>query len=87
MDGPARACTCGWRRVLLERLVVNRPHPWGLLITFIELIKTPRYAFWDKPFIHVAPELERLFDSVAKSCMVTPGAPAAAAATPDGASA
>merc|ERR1712193_18151 len=23
-------------RVLLERLIVNRPHPWGLLITFIE---------------------------------------------------
>lgn len=29
-------------RVLLERLIVNRPHPWGLLITFIELIKNPR---------------------------------------------
>ena len=28
-----------WCRVLLERLIVNRPHPWGLLITFIELIK------------------------------------------------
>ncbi|KAJ4727200.1 putative Ccr4-not transcription complex [Melia azedarach] len=26
-------------RVLFERLIVNRPHPWGLLITFIELIK------------------------------------------------
>ena len=32
-------------RVLLERLIVNRPHPWGLLITFIELVKNPRYAF------------------------------------------
>jgi CCR4-Not complex component, Not1 len=31
-------------RVLLERLIVNRPHPWGLLITFIELIKNPRCA-------------------------------------------
>ncbi len=30
-------------RTLLERLIVNRPHPWGLLITFIELIKN-RYA-------------------------------------------
>ncbi|KAG1667787.1 hypothetical protein FOA52_010824 [Chlamydomonas sp. UWO 241] len=29
-------------RVLLERLIVNRPHPWGLLVTFIELIKNPR---------------------------------------------
>eukprot|EP00934_Nitzschia_sp_Nitz4_P003719 Nitzschia sp. Nitz4//scaffold308_size21609//5174//12956//NITZ4_008602-RA/size21609-processed-gene-0.37-mRNA-1//-1//CDS//3329547152//3709//frame0 len=26
-------------RVLLERLVLHRPHPWGLLVTFIELIK------------------------------------------------
>merc|ERR1712060_928490 len=37
-------------RVLLERLIVNRPHPWGLLITFIELIKNPRYAFWSQSF-------------------------------------
>merc|ERR1712210_6413 len=33
-------------RVLLERLIVNRPHPWGLLITFIELIKNPTFKFW-----------------------------------------
>ena len=33
-------------RVLVERLIVHRPHPWGLLITFIELIKNPRYNFW-----------------------------------------
>ena len=33
-------------RVLLEQLIVNRPHPWGLLITFIELIKNPTYNFW-----------------------------------------
>ncbi|CAK7347841.1 unnamed protein product [Dovyalis caffra] len=32
-------------RVLLERLIVNRPHPWGLLITFIELIKSCR-VWW-----------------------------------------
>lgn len=30
-------------RVLLERLIVNRPHPWGLLITFIELIKVQMF--------------------------------------------
>lgn len=24
----------------------GRPHPWGLLITFIELIKNGRYQFW-----------------------------------------
>ena len=56
-------------RVLLERLIVHRPHPWGLLITFIELIKNPRYAFWRRGFTHGAPELERVFESVARSCM------------------
>lgn len=83
-------------RVLLERLIVNKPHPWGLLITFIELIKVkiifnlilflsflkqnvplrllmfmfqnPRYNFWNRSFIRCAPEIEKLFESVARSC-------------------
>lgn len=55
-------------RVLLERLIVNRPHPWGLLITFIELIKNPRYNFWNRSFIRCAPDIERLFESVSRSC-------------------
>ncbi|XP_015889443.2 uncharacterized protein LOC107424219 isoform X1 [Ziziphus jujuba] len=55
-------------RVLLERLIVNRPHPWGLLITFIELIKNPRYNFWNRGFIRCAPEIEKLFESVSRSC-------------------
>lgn len=56
-------------RVLLERLIVHRPHPWGLLITFIELIKNPRYSFWSHSFTHCAQEIERVFESVARSCM------------------
>jgi CCR4-NOT transcription complex subunit 1 len=56
-------------RVLLERLIVNRPHPWGLLITFIELIQNRAYNFWSHSFIKCAPEIERLFESVARSCM------------------
>jgi len=56
-------------RVLLERLIVNRPHPWGLLITFIELIKNHNYNFWKHDFVHCAPEIEKLFESVARSCM------------------
>ncbi|CAM9404481.1 unnamed protein product [Chrysoparadoxa australica] len=59
-------------RILLERLIVHRPHPWGLLITFIELIKNPRYSFWNHGFTQSAPELERVFESVARSCM-SPG--------------
>ncbi len=46
-------------RVLLERLIVNRPHPWGLLVTFIELIKNPQFKFWSHQFVHCAPEIEK----------------------------
>ena len=56
-------------RVLLERLIVHRPHPWGLLITFIELIKNPRYNFWQHKFTHCAEDIKQLFESVARSCM------------------
>eukprot|EP00761_Pharyngomonas_kirbyi_P006841 gb/GECH01006850.1/.p1 GENE.gb/GECH01006850.1/~~gb/GECH01006850.1/.p1 ORF type:complete len:2071 (+),score=422.78 gb/GECH01006850.1/:1-6213(+) len=57
-------------RVLLERLIVNRPHPWGLLITFIELVKNPRYNFWSHSFIHCAPEIEKLFENVQASTQI-----------------
>eukprot|EP00003_Mantamonas_plastica_P029028 TRINITY_DN6810_c0_g2_i1.p1 TRINITY_DN6810_c0_g2~~TRINITY_DN6810_c0_g2_i1.p1 ORF type:complete len:1654 (+),score=631.62 TRINITY_DN6810_c0_g2_i1:388-4962(+) len=53
-------------RVLLERLIVNRPTPWGLLITFMELIKNQRYNFWGHSFVHCDPEIERVFDTVAR---------------------
>ncbi|XP_077542745.1 CCR4-NOT transcription complex subunit 1 isoform X6 [Haemaphysalis longicornis] len=56
-------------RVLLERLIVNRPHPWGLLVTFIDLIKNPTFKFWSHEFVRCAPEIEKLFESVARSCM------------------
>ena len=38
-------------RVLLERLMVLRPHPWGLLITFLELYKNKSYEFYQLPFV------------------------------------
>jgi CCR4-NOT transcription complex subunit 1 len=60
-------------RVLLERLIVNRPHPWGLLITFIELIKNQRYGFWNYPFTRCATEIEKVFESVARSTLTLVG--------------
>jgi CCR4-NOT transcription complex subunit 1 len=59
-------------RVVLEGLIIHRPHPWGLLVTFIELIKNQRYQFWSHPLLHAASKLEKLFESVARSCL-TPG--------------
>ena len=67
-------------RVLLERLILHRPHPWGLLVTFIELIKNhDRYGFWNYSFTRCATEIEKVFESVARSVM-PPGSMAAVAA-------
>lgn len=49
-------------RVLLERLLVHRPHPWGLIITLLEILKNRTYAFWDLPFVKAAPEVRALLD-------------------------
>jgi len=57
-------------RVLLERLIVHKPHPWGLLATFCELIKNPKFGFWSKSFTRMSPEITRIFESVARSCGV-----------------
>jgi CCR4-NOT transcription complex subunit 1 len=44
-------------RVLLERLIVHRPHPWGLIITLQELLQNRSYTFFHLPFIQAAPEV------------------------------
>lgn len=44
-------------RVFMERLLVHRPHPWGLIITLLEILKNRTYAFWDLPFVKAAPEV------------------------------
>ncbi|KAH3917603.1 hypothetical protein HBI56_110010 [Parastagonospora nodorum] len=51
-------------RVLLERLLVHRPHPWGLIITLLEILKNRNYSFWELPFVKAAPEVERLLNAL-----------------------
>ncbi|KAI9509952.1 Not1-domain-containing protein [Russula earlei] len=51
-------------RVLVERFVVHRPHPWGALFTFIELLRNPKYDFWSKSFVRTSPEVTLLLDCV-----------------------
>jgi CCR4-NOT transcription complex subunit 1 len=51
-------------KVLLERVIVHRPHPWGALVTFIELLRNPKYDFWSKDFIRIAPEVTLLLEGV-----------------------
>ncbi|MES1904328.1 MAG: CCR4-NOT transcription complex subunit 1 [Paramarteilia canceri] len=57
-------------RVLLERLTVSRPHPWGLLVTFIDLLRRPVYRIWSHDFVSYTPEIRKLFDCIAKTLIV-----------------
>lgn len=47
-------------RVLIERIVVHRPHPWGLMVTLVELLKNRAYHLFDTPFVKAAPEVSHL---------------------------
>lgn len=51
-------------RVLLERCIALRPHPWGALMTFCELLKNSAYNFWSQEFVNCTPELSNLFDKL-----------------------
>lgn len=53
-------------RVLLERLIVHRPHPWGLIITLQELLQNRSYTFFHLPFIQAAPEVSYLVIRLSK---------------------
>src|SRR5690606_36305796 len=44
-------------RVLVERLVVQRPHPWGLIYTLLELLRNSNYDFWNLAFVKSSPEV------------------------------
>ena len=44
-------------RVLLERLVIHRPHPWGLIIVLLELLKNRNHLFWEQPQVKSNPEV------------------------------
>ena len=42
----------------MERLIVNRPHPWGLLMTSAELLRNPVYRYWDHEFARCHKDME-----------------------------
>ncbi len=56
-------------RVLMERLILLKPHPWGVLITFIELIRNPQYNFWAYEFVRAPSDINSIFQSVARNCL------------------
>lgn len=67
-------------RTLLERLMGTRPHPWGVLITFIELMKNRTYNLWEKSFVRSAPEIARVFATLHYNTQARAAQPEEAAA-------
>lgn len=45
-------------RILMERLMIQPPHPWGLKILFYELQQNPIYDIENKPFVKNFQEVE-----------------------------
>jgi CCR4-NOT transcription complex subunit 1 len=48
-------------RVLLERVITAKPHPWGLVITFVELLENESYGFWKQSFVRAEEEIYLFF--------------------------
>nr|QSE03639.1 CCR4-NOT transcription complex subunit1 NOT1 [Metchnikovella dogieli] len=56
-------------RAILERLIANRPHPWGVLFLFIELVRSEKYSIADAPFITQKKKVHALFSSIKQTCL------------------
>ncbi|OMJ22451.1 General negative regulator of transcription subunit 1 [Smittium culicis] len=54
-------------RVLIERVTVNQPFPWGLLVTVSELVLNPKYEFWSQSFSNITPQIKEILTVVASS--------------------
>jgi CCR4-NOT transcription complex subunit 1 len=49
---------------ILER-VLYKPYPWGIIVTFIELSRHPKYELFKKPYI-VNNQYEKIIDDIVK---------------------
>ncbi|KAJ1918240.1 CCR4-NOT core subunit cdc39 [Mycoemilia scoparia] len=52
-------------RVLAERLLANRPFPWGLMFTLTELMHNPCYDIWSHHFTKAVPQILDIMRAVA----------------------
>jgi len=55
-------------RVLLERLVAHRPHPFSVISTFVQLLK--HESFFKHDFVTKSPEVKLLLDNIKNSLTV-----------------
>jgi len=54
-------------RVLVERLLVPRPHPWGIIVMILEMVKNSSMGLWEKPFMKTAPQVQSMLMTLAQS--------------------
>lgn len=76
-DKPVREI---FTRVLLERVIVMRPYPWGVVVTFLELLRNEKYNFMSHKFISVDPAIEKIFQVFLARSVGAAGLPGAAVA-------
>lgn len=51
-------------KVLLERVLCHRPHPWGVVMTLIELIRDPKCDFFSHKFTKAYPEIHAMLRKI-----------------------
>ncbi|EME41632.1 hypothetical protein DOTSEDRAFT_176891 [Dothistroma septosporum NZE10] len=51
-------------RLLCER-AVPRPHPWGIIVMLLEMMKNQTYDLWNLPFMKAAPQVEHMLVGLA----------------------
>ena len=49
-------------RILLERVLERSPHPWGLQLTFLLMLK--REDFWKSDFVNCSPNVRKMVEVV-----------------------
>lgn len=54
-------------RVLVERLGVPRPHPWGVIVMTLELVKNAEKSVFDMGWVKAAPQVEQMLRSLVAS--------------------
>ena len=53
-------------RALMERIIVHKPHPWGIVRTFVDLLKQDNINLLEKPYIKEIPEVHTIIKNMQK---------------------
>ncbi|KAK3679271.1 CCR4-NOT core subunit cdc39 [Recurvomyces mirabilis] len=53
--------------IVEERLMAPRPHPWGVIVMMLELLKNPNINIWDLPATKAATQISQMLNSLLQS--------------------